>query len=255
MFSIFIALIVAIVPALLVFLIVYKMDTIEKESPKLLFKLFLGGAVAYGGAFLLGGLGRAFLQSVYTGKNVILFHLLDSFVLCALFEQVLLLCIIALLTWKDDEFNYIFDGVVYAVTASVGLSITENLIYIFRNASTHKLSELLLTLAGHTICAIYMGYFYSMSKNDKGAGEKKLSKSHMFEAAFIPVVIYGIYIFTLNIQIIFFYVVFIIYAIICGSITVHKIIWLSKNDTILTGLEDVVLSEAEAELAKNAKRW
>ena len=34
-------------------------------------------------------------------------------------------------TWKNVNFNYTFDGIVYAVTVSLGFAAIENIIYVF----------------------------------------------------------------------------------------------------------------------------
>ena len=57
------ALILAVLPSIIVFITVYKLDTIEKEPAPLLAKLFIGGVFACLLSMLLGGLGRMGLQS------------------------------------------------------------------------------------------------------------------------------------------------------------------------------------------------
>ncbi len=248
------AILLAVFPSVLVFAVVYKFDTIEKEPTSLLIKLFIGGIIAFSLAMLLGGLGRMGLQSIYTGKSLMLFQFVDSFLLEALPEQVFIFLVICLFTWKDKEFNYTFDAVVYAVTTALGVTIAGNLMHIFRG-NGFKVSYLLLSLVGHVISAVFMGYFYGKAKNSEGLKETGATRMYLVETLLIPIVMFGIYDFCLQIQTQFFYVFLILYEIVCGIITVVEIVYLSKHDTMLTGLADVELTEQEAASFKETERW
>ena len=249
------ALILAIVPCLLVFLAVYRFDTIEKEPPGLLLKLCLGGVLAYAVAYPVGRLGHSLLKSIYVGKSLMLFQLMDSFFLNALLEQALIFAVVVILTRKSGEFNYTFDAVVYAVTAAMGLTITANLVHVFKNGGSFQASALLLSIVGHAISAVFMGYFYGRSKNEEGAGDKKASRYYLAEAVLIPLVMYGIYDFCRQMQMTVFQVIFIVYEVVCAVMTVREIVFLSQHDMMLTGLENVELEEAEAVPSENAQRW
>ena len=249
------ALILALVPGILVFMAIYKFDTIEKEPASLLLKLFAGGVVACAVSDLAGGLGRSILQSVYAGRNLMLFQFVDSFLLNALLEQILIFAVVIIFTWKGKEFNYTFDAVVYTVTASLGLTLTGNLLHIYRNGGAFKVSILLLSLVGHMISAVFMGYFYGSAKNAEGAGNRKAQRLQLAEALLVPTVMFGVYDFCMQIQLMVFYIIFIVYEFVCAVLTIREIIYLSTHDAPLTGLEDVKLSKQDTIEAEQAERW
>ncbi len=248
------ALILAGFPSIIVFIMVYKFDTIEKEPPALLAKLFIGGVFAYLLSMLLGSLGRIGLQSVYAGKNLMLFQFADSFLLKALLEQVCIFIVLLFLTWKDKEYNYTFDAVVYAVTIGLGVTVTGNLVHIFRS-SGFKISVLLLSLAGHVISAVFMGYFYGKAKNSEGAKDAVGVRMYLIETMLIPCVMFGIYDFCMQIQMLVFFVFLIVYEIVCAILTIREIVYLSRHDSKLVGLADVELSETEAASFQETERW
>ncbi len=249
------ALLVAVLPSIIVFIMVYKFDTIEKEPPALLAKLFLGGVLSYVAAMLLGSLGRMGLQALYTGKNLMLFQFADSFLLRALLEQGCIALSLYVLTWKDQEYNYTFDAVVYAVTLALGVTVTGNLIHIVRSGAGFQPSVLLLSLAGHVISSVFMGYYYGRAKNSEGAKDRKTARLCLLETLLVPWVMFGILDFGMQIQIVSFYVFLIVYEVVCAILTMREIVYLSKHDSELTGLSQVKLSEQEMASFQETERW
>ncbi|MCR5417541.1 MAG: PrsW family intramembrane metalloprotease [Lachnospiraceae bacterium] len=248
------ALILAVLPSIIVFIMVYKLDTIEKEPAPLLAKLFIGGVFACLLSMLLGGLGRMGLQSAYSGQNLMLFQFVDSFLLKALSEQACTFLVLLLLTWKDKEYNYTFDAVVYAVTTGLGVTVTGNLIHVFRS-SDFKIRVLLLSLVGHVISAVFMGYFYGKAKNSEGSKEIGAVRMFLAVTLLIPCIMFGIYDFCMQIQMPVFYVFLIVYEVVCAILALWEIVYLSGHDSKLTGLADVELSQEETASFKETERW
>ncbi|MBP8969380.1 MAG: hypothetical protein KBG42_08885 [Lachnospiraceae bacterium] len=77
----------AIVPGILLFLVVWKFDTVEKESPALLAKLFIFGALSILAAILLRTLGVHAFTPLFGHNRNIWFIFVDSFILTALIEE------------------------------------------------------------------------------------------------------------------------------------------------------------------------
>ena len=232
----------AIIPGIILFIIVWKFDKVEKEPPGLLIKLFLCGALTIISAVLLGLLGKAAMNLVISDTRSLLYILIESFIFTALVEEGGRFLALKLLTWKDRAFNYTFDGVVYAIVVSLGFTIFENIIYIFRNPSDKLALRIILMIIGNVIFGVFMGYFYGLARYEEGAGDEKNVKKHLAEAVLVPAAMHGFYVFCLRTERPVFIILFAIYEIIITVITVKHFLKLSKTDTLIPGMEDTVSS-------------
>ena len=74
-----------------------------------------------------------------------------------------------LVIWRNKNFNEFFDGIVYAAFISLGFACLENLMYVigsdtFGSAITTGVMRALLSVPGHFLFAVIMGYFLGMAK-------------------------------------------------------------------------------------------
>jgi RsiW-degrading membrane proteinase PrsW (M82 family) len=157
----------AVIPGILLFLVVWKFDTVEKESPALLARLFAFGALSILAAILLRTLGVHAFTPVFKGNRNLWFVLVDSFILTALIEEGAKYLILKLVTWKNKDFNYTFDAIVYAVTVSVGFVCAENIVYLIKYRSAVEPVKLLLPVFAQIIISIFMGYYYGLPSTMK----------------------------------------------------------------------------------------
>lgn len=88
------------------------------------------------------------------------------------------------------EMDERMDGIVYAVSISMGFAGLENIIYLFDNADAWVqvgIARALLAVPGHYAFAVLMGYFYSL----RYFGDKRpQTKTNIL---LVPVVAHGIY--------------------------------------------------------------
>lgn len=223
----------AVIPGILLFLVVWKFDTVEKESPVLLAKLFAFGALSILAAILLRTLGVHAFTPLFKGNRNLWFVLVDSFVLTALIEEGAKYLILKLVTWKNKEFNYTFDAIVYAVTVSVGFVCAENIVYLIKYRSAVEPVKLLLPVFAQIIISIFMGYYYGLAKYDEGLGDDKGKKMHLAESFLVTFLLHGMFEFCLGADVVFFYFVFALYVLAITCIGVFGFIRLSKNDKMI----------------------
>lgn len=76
----------AIIPAIILFIIVWKFDTVEKEPAGLVIKLFLCGALTIISAILIGLLGDRVMRYIIKDPGSLTYIFVDSFVFTALVE-------------------------------------------------------------------------------------------------------------------------------------------------------------------------
>ena len=223
----------AIVPGILLFLAVWKFDTVEKESPALLAKLFVFGALAILAAILLRTLGVHAFTPVFKDNRGTWFVFVDSFVLTALIEEGAKFLVLKLTTWKNKEFNYTFDAIVYAVCVSVGFVTAENIVYLIKYRGAIEPMKLILPIFAQIIISIFMGYYYGLAKLKSASGNVKESKTHMIEAFLVPYILHGMFEFCVGQGSVLFFGIFACYVLILTCAGVYGFIRLSQGDTMI----------------------
>ena len=90
-------------------------------------------------------------------------------------------------TWRDPNFNYRFDGIVYAVFVSLGFAAYENILYVLHYGLSVALPRALLAVPGHMGFAVFMGVFYGRAKLRFDLGDKPGCKAKLCEDCGQPV--------------------------------------------------------------------
>ena len=223
----------AVIPGILLFLVVWKFDTVEKESPALLAKLFAFGALSILACILLRTLGVHAFTPVFKGNHSIWFLFVDSFVLTALIEECAKFIVLKLVTWKNKEFNYTFDAIVYAVVVSVGFLTAENIVYLIKYKGALEPVRLILPIFAQIIISIFMGYFYGLAKYEDASGNKRSAKLHLVEAFLVPFVMHGLFEFTWGAEKLTLFIVFAVYVAIVTCVAIYGFVTLSRSDKMI----------------------
>lgn len=224
-----IVLMLAVLPAFLLMVYVYKRDKVEKEPIKLLVLLAAMGAVSaipiliteFASEFLL----RHLLSSESTFYTVV-----EIFIGVALVEEGFKFLFLKKFTWKNKAFNYTFDGIVYAVFISLGFAAVENFIYLFNFSISTTIGRALLSIPAHMTFAVFMGYYYSRAK--KASIDEYPEKSFQYKllAIIIPTLLHGFYDYCIISKFKASLVVFFIFVITLDVVAFLKVRKESKND-------------------------
>ena len=209
---------VAIVPAIFLLRYIYKQDTIEKEPPSLLWSLILCGVAAALCSIVLEGIGSMVLDSTVSQDSPY-YVIILSFIVVAVVEEGTKLFFLKRRTWKDWNFNYLFDGVVYSAFVSLGFAAFENIKYIFSYGISVALPRALLAIPGHLGFSVFMGIFYGRAKLCEKRGRKFGTVFNLFIGYFSAVFLHGFYdacamIGTTKANIVFYAFVGIMYIIV-----------------------------------------
>ena len=94
---------------------------------------------------------------------------------------------------KAKDFDQYYDGILYAVFISMGFALVENVLYVMKGGLSVALLRSILSVPGHMLFAIPMGYFLSISKFESG---KDLAV-HRFLSLFVPILLHGTFDFIL----------------------------------------------------------
>ena len=156
-------LLAALLPAILLFLYIWKKDP-QKEPTSWLVKAFLWGVATcipvallelLIGAILFGG----------EAPSTLIGTTAQAFLGAALPEEAAKLLVLWLLLRKNPYFDEHFDGIVYAVCVGLGFAAIENVFYVFGAEEewiSVAIGRSLLAVPGHYAFAVLMGYFYSV---------------------------------------------------------------------------------------------
>lgn len=241
----------AVFPGIFLLYKVYKLDKIEKEPIGLILKLLVGGILtipfAAGAESLFGGI----LEELFDVESLA-FIFLENYLVVALAEEGFKKIALKLFSWKNKEFNYTFDGIVYAVSVSMGFAIVENIMYVFDDGITTALLRMVTAVPAHAIFAIFMGFYYGLAKkaephtrvtmveSEEGItevpeqiGDRKLMKRYKRLALWVPVFLHGTYDFCASLGTVASFIAFVVFVVVLDIVALKKIKKSSADDTAI----------------------
>lgn len=226
-----ILLVLSIAPVVFFGFLIYRKDR-EKEPTETLVKLFMCGI---GSTFL-----TLFLTKILTtiipffGYEMNQLNILTLipyvFLGVALIEEFCKWIFVYKLEYNDQEFNHLYDGIVYATFVSLGFACFENILYVFSYGIQTAIVRALLAVPGHLCDGIMMGYYLSLAKTALFNNNKSLSKRNLFFSLAVPTVAHGVYDYLLfaseisnNNLFILFFLVFVVFFFMLASRKVKQL--------------------------------
>lgn len=185
-------LIAALLPALFLMRYVYRMDTVEKEPPGLLAGLVFLGVAAALVAVIFETLGTGVL-SAFVQQDEPAYTIILAFLVVAVVEEGAKFLFLLWRTWRDPNFNYRFDGIVYAVFLSLGFAAFENISYVMGYGLSAALYRALLAIPAHMGFAVFMGLFYARAKRCSDEGNIFGKRLNLWAAFLTAVFLHGFY--------------------------------------------------------------
>jgi len=178
-------LLLALAPAIIIMMYVYYRDRYEKEPVKLILKGILLGAIII---FPVGLVENLILEYGKLFKPIAK-AAWDGFVAAGATEEAFKYLMVFILIWRNPNFNEKFDGIVYAVSVSLGFAAIENLFYVFsQNSIQVGLLRAFTAVPGHTIFGIVMGFYLGLARFSKQNKGKWLLKAFL-----VPWLLHGTY--------------------------------------------------------------
>lgn len=153
----------AVLPTIFMIVFIYYKDSYEKEPVGLLVSLFALGMAGTIPAVAYETAGDAFI-GLFFYKNSGIYNLISAFLGVALVEEGVKFIALYFRTWKNPNYNYKFDGIVYAVLVSLGFATVENILYVLEGGLSVAIARALLSVPSHAIDAVYMGFYYGYAK-------------------------------------------------------------------------------------------
>ena len=182
----------AVIPAVWLLVKVYREDRLEPEPPRLLLMLVLMGIVSTILASLTEQAGILLLGRLFNGSEL-MFDILLYYVVVGLSEEGFKYLVLKKRTWRSPEFNCQFDGVVYAVSVSLGFALWENISYVLRFGLITAMVRAVTAVPGHACFGVFMGVWYGLAKRYEAAGDTARASSARVAAVLVPTLLHGTY--------------------------------------------------------------
>ena len=151
---------IAILPVVVLMIYIYRQDKYQKEPIKSLAKAFIGGMISIPLDILIVSGIDAILEGTFIAQTVFF----SAFLEAGIPEELSKFLIFMLFIWRDKNFDEYFDGIVYATFIGLGFACVENIGYVFEYGFGTGLVRALLSVPGHFLFGVVMGYFLSMAK-------------------------------------------------------------------------------------------
>ena len=181
----------SIIPAAILFILVYRADHAEKEPPRLLARLFCFGMLAV----LIVMLPETILSDVleaYAPEG--LFRTLIEYLIVVAGMEEASKYLFLFTVRRNPNFNFTFDGIVYAVCVGLGFATLENIFYVVGGGGfSLGVARGLLSVPMHCVCAVYMGYYFGLAHSDERHGLFGSARNRYALAYMVPVFIHGLY--------------------------------------------------------------
>ena len=226
----------SLLPPLYLLWKVYQSDKIEKEPRSLLFTIFLFGMLSTLPAGILEGIGELVLSYfpiwnfMPEGVAMRVFNLLFYFIVVGGSEEYVKYQAMKRPTWHNPEFNYVFDGVVYGVTASLGFAALENIMYVFDTGLLTAGVRAWTAIPLHCIAGIFMGHYYGIARAAEMWNEFQIRDQMLRRSILIPMIIHGAYDFIASDESEILSILFFVYIVILDVVALRSLKKYSRND-------------------------
>lgn len=130
-----------------------------------------------------------FMQYIFTQEGLFTRDWQQAFLQAGFLEECVKWLVLMYGVYKNGEFNEPFDGIVYAVSVSLGFATIENILYLFVYGIDFAFMRALLPVSGHALFGAVMGYYVGKGKFQTGK-RKKILLSVSF---LLPMMLHGMF--------------------------------------------------------------
>lgn len=200
-----ILLLAAIAPSAALMYYFYMKDKYEKEPRRLLIKAFLLGAISVIPVLMV----EMRLNVFDRGDESLIAAGYTAFIVAGLVEETFKFMMFYFLIWRHNEFDEMYDGIVYSVFVSLGFATVENIGYVLSTGFSIALLRSVTAVPAHAMFGVAMGYYLGIAKFVR----QPYKSRYFLRGLIVPVILHGIYDFILLSQRYYIMSVFVIYMI------------------------------------------
>lgn len=193
--SVLFLLLAALIPPLVLMGVIYRMDKIEREPPRMMMGLFFKGLLGMFPILILELLAAQFVDFFpwsYLGYLFLSYFCIPGFI-----EEGVKYRVLKKNTWNDPNFNFRFDAVVYSVFVSLGFAAVENVMYVLTNGFSTAVLRAIFSIPGHAMFGVVMGVGVGTAKWMETMGQRQQAQALLRRAWLTAAVLHGFYDFLL----------------------------------------------------------
>ena len=223
----------AVAPVAFLCSYIYKKD-VNKEPSSLLSKIFIYGFFSAIPVIFL----ELFLSQYFPTEeqNSFIALFINVFVSVALVEEGFKWIVVRTIGFNNEEFDEVYDIIVYSVFSSLGFACIENIGYVFSSGIVNAIFRAFTSIPGHMCFGVVMGTFFSKAKVNQINGNRAIYVRNIFLSLFVPTLLHTVYdaLWMYN-KVIEFFIFYVIMVIICFK-TVNHVSKMENN--LKTGLNN-----------------
>src|SRR5882724_5056324 len=157
----------ALAPGAIIGLYVYLKDKYEREPIRLLVLSFFLGIVS---TIITLIISVPVNWLIPTNEKSLTEQAIHAFFLVALIEEFSKFIFVRWVLYPNKNFNEPYDGIVYAVSVSLGFAGLENILYVLNcdNGIATGILRMFTAVPAHATFAVLMGYFLGRAKHGPG---------------------------------------------------------------------------------------
>lgn len=220
----------AILPSVIIGLLVYKADKVEQEPKKELIKALLMGVFSVIITLFISWI-IGVMKINFNNLNSIQI-IVYSFIGVAFVEEISKWIATKLLIMNNKNYNYLFDGIVYAVFVSLGFATIENILYTLSGGVITAIVRAVVTVPSHAFYAIFMGYYLSKAKESKIESNKGDNIKYTLYSIFIPTILHGVFDSLLLLEKPILLILFLFFVVFLYIISIQKVKDLARREKL-----------------------
>ncbi|MRG48618.1 PrsW family intramembrane metalloprotease [Chitinophaga sp. SYP-B3965] len=153
---------IAIAPGVAISLLIYMLDSRNREPVRLLIRAFLLGvlSVSFPLAIQMFAASRGWSASMPGLLNTAIY----AFGVVGLSEELGKFLVLRFYAYPKAEFDEPFDGIVYSVMIGMGFATAENITYVAQYGIGTGLARMFISVPAHAAFAVLMGYYTGLAK-------------------------------------------------------------------------------------------
>ena len=193
--SVLFLILAALIPPLVLMGVIYRMDKIEREPPRMMMGLFFKGLLGMFPILILELLAAQFVD--FFSWSYLGYLFLSYFCIPGFIEEGVKYRVLKKNTWNDPNFNFRFDAVVYSVFVSLGFAAVENVMYVLTNGFSTAVLRAIFSIPGHAMFGVVMGVGVGTAKWMETMGQRQQAQALLRKAWLTAAVLHGFYDFLL----------------------------------------------------------
>lgn len=184
----------SVFPVFLVGFYIYSKDR-NKEPLKIISKLFAGGILSCILTILISSVlyeAVPFFKLESTELTLVELFV-QVFVGVALIEEFFKWIFLYIFAYNDNEFDELYDMVVYGAFVALGFAAIENVMYVLTGGVEVGFLRAISAVPGHAFYGVFMGYYLGLAKLSIINNREDLRLKNMALSLIVPILLHGIY--------------------------------------------------------------